>query len=116
MEMSQITKIEDGFLYYEDGGIERKINLKTSADRYWELFHKQRFGDKLFRRKSKNRYVGVKEFGGISDLKYFKIYDEREKYCFQMMVTDDNREEAWKFFHDMNEKLRRQGYFLFDYA
>jgi hypothetical protein len=77
-QIESITRIENGFLYFNDEKTERAISLKVSADRWWEIHHKHRFGDGIFRRKKKHRHAGVKEVAGTGEIRYFKLYDEQE--------------------------------------
>ena len=112
----RITKIERGCLFFDDGGTEKAIDLKTSADRWWETFHKPRFGDKIFGRKKKNRYAGVKEFGGVSDVRYFKLFDETEEYCFQISLEDKDMNEVLAVLQDINRQINQEGYWLYDWA
>ena len=116
LRFDQITKIERGGLFFDDGGTEKRIDLQTSADRWWEIHHKPRFGDAVLRRKKKNRYAGVKEFGGVSDVRYFKLFDETEEYCFQICLAEHNPAEILPILQDINARINKEGYWLYDWA
>lgn len=51
VDFSQITKIEEGKVFFLDDGVEKNIVLKVSADSWYESFHKSRFIDRVFRKK-----------------------------------------------------------------
>lgn len=115
-QIESITRIENGFLYFYDEKTERAISLKVSADRWWEIHHKHRFGDGIFRRKKKNRYAGIKEFAGTGEIRYFKLYDEREEYCFEASLKETGLQKLLPVLQDINERIRLQGYWLYDWA
>ena len=47
MDFSQITRIEDGKVFFLDDGVEKNIVLKVSANSWYESFHKSSFIDKI---------------------------------------------------------------------
>lgn len=114
--IEKITKIEDGCLFYDDNGTERRISLRTSADRWWDLYHKPDLADRLLGRKKRNKYAGVKVFGGVSDTRYFKLFDQTEEYCFEIRIGERSLSEILPILQSVNEKLRLQGYRLMDWA
>ena len=70
----------------------------------------------ILRRKKKNRYCGVKEFGGVSDVRYFKLFDETEEYCFQFFLTERDPAEILPILQDINARINKAGYWLYDWA
>ena len=72
-ELTDITRIDKEQLYYMDEGVEKAFDLRTSANRWWDLYHKTSLLDKLFGRKKKNIYVGEKYFC-VDGVAYFKFF------------------------------------------
>ena len=115
MNISQITKVDGGYLFFFEDDIEKKINLKESSEIWYSLSHKDTFLDKLLGKRKKNIYAGIKNFC-IDGIAYIKLYDNNHEYCFEMIVSEDNLADRRKEWDEINCKLNRQGYWLLDWS
>lgn len=113
MELTDILRIDKEQLYYVEKGVEKAIDLRESANRWWDLYHKISLFDKLFSRKKKNIYVGEKYFC-IHGRSYIKFFDIDTEYCFQMNVSIDDLKEKRQIWEDINLMLHKQGFWLYD--
>ena len=114
--LSKIKKIEAGFLFYEVDGKQRKIDLKQSAQLWWDKHNKPSVFDIIFRKKYKNIYAGDKKF----DLEnpYICLYAGDDEIVFADKLTADfdtsDLCELRAFWDEINVELNKQGYWLFD--
>jgi hypothetical protein len=114
MDFSQIKKIENGQLFFSDLDNERSIDLRKSAQICYEFFNKSTVVDKLFRKKEKNIYTGIKNFN-IDGKAYITLFGENEKYIFEMDVNENNRSKQTEIWNYTNIKLNEQGFWLLDW-
>lgn len=115
VDFSQITRIEDGKVFFLDDGVEKNIVLKVSANSWYESFHKSSFIDKIFRKKTKNVYAGIKNFC-IDGMAYIKFYDKDNEYRFEMKVEKTNLDKKREEWERINIALHNQGYWLLDWS
>ena len=58
----------------------------------------------------------MKEFGGVSDVRYFKLFDETEEYCFQIALAGRDMNEILALLQGVNARINKAGYWLYDWA
>lgn len=115
MNISQITKIEDGQVFYLEHNIEKTINLKKSSEIWYDFFHKDTFLDKILKKRKKNIYAGIKNFC-IDGISYIKLFDTDCEYLFEIEVNENNLIERRKEWDEINCKINGQGFWLFDWS
>lgn len=113
-DFSQITKIENEQVYYCEEGTEQAISLVDSADIWYDTNHKDSFADKLFGKRKKNQYAGIKSFV-TKGTAYINLYGKNCEYCFTMHVNENNLIDKRKEWDELNTKLNNQGYSLLDW-
>ena len=113
MNIADIVNADKTHLYFTENGTEKTINLKNSADTWWDMKHKASLKDILLRKKQKNIYVGEKFFC-IDGISYIKFFDSGTEYYFEMYVSSDELREKRHIWDKINIMLNKQGYWLFD--
>ena len=86
VDFSQITRIEDGKVFFLDDGVEKK-----------------------------NVYAGIKNFC-IDGMAYIKFYDKDNEYRFDMKVEKTNLDKKREEWERINIALHNQGYWLLDWS
>lgn len=115
--LSSVAEIEAGLLYFIDGTEKRFIDLRKSADIWWDHYHRRpSFADWLLRRKAKNIYAGGKNF--CTDKPYIRFYDGEDEFVFSEALPKNASEEERRRFRErwesINIALNKQGFWLFD--
>lgn len=114
--LSAIKKIEDGVLFFEADGMQNKIELKQSAEVWWDKHHKFSLLDVMLKKKQKNIYVGDKCFN--LNKTYIRLYSNNNEIVFEKAIPEDFDTsdvcELMAYWEDVNGKLNRQGFWLFD--
>lgn len=118
LDMDSIIRISDTLLKYKDNeNVEQIINLKESADIWWEKHNKSTLLSKLLRKKQKNIYAGNKAFC-IGETSYIELYTKNKqiRFTFKVPYTTEQSvimpfQEKWD---ELNIALHKEGYWLFD--
>lgn len=113
MNISDITRIEDGKLYFAEGDGEHALDLRTSADALFDAYYKSHFWDKFLGTRRKNIYVGAREFV-VDGTASIVLFDKTYKYEFEMEVNQENVIECRERWHEINCGLNAQGFWLLD--
>ena len=115
-DLDCVQGVQAGTLLYEDGGEIKKINLKKSAELWWDKRHKTTFMAVLLRKRARNVYVGDKRFNYAEP--YIRTYvEEGEIFFTKKFPPEVDASEASEFrtwWNDVNRCLNQQGYWLFD--
>ena len=115
-ELNCIQGIRDGkFLYTDEGSIE-KIDIKKSAEIWWDKHHKSTLMDIVLKKRAKNKYAGDKWFNFTEP--YIRLYVGGDEMIFKKKIPDEvDTSDACEFrmwWDDINISLNQQGYWLFD--
>ena len=114
-DLSLIDKIEDGYIFFTVSTMQNRINIKESACIWWELHNKNSFINTILRKKEKNVYAGDKCWGWNFYKPYIRLYSGNDEIIFYKQISDDfDIDELHKIWSDINSKLNKQGYWLFD--
>lgn len=111
-----IKAIRDGAVLCEKEGHIEKIDIKKSAERWWDIHHKESVMDKLFRKKARNIYTGDKCFNFSEP--YIRLYEAENEIVFRKRFPEDvDTSDACEFkmwWDQINMDLHQMGYWLFD--
>lgn len=114
--LSSVAEIEAGRLYFIDGTEKRFIDLRKSADSWWEYHFRPTLPDRLLRKKAKNIYAGCKNF--CTDKPHIRFYDVEDEFIFSYALSENASEEESRRFRErwdsINIALNKQGFWLFD--
>ena len=115
-DFSCIQGIGDGmFLYTDEGNIE-KIDIKKSAEIWWDEHHKSTIKDIILKKRVKNKYAGDKCFNFTEP--YIRLYADGDEIIFKKKFPDEvDTSDACEFrmwWDDINAKINQFGYWLFD--
>lgn len=111
-----IGGIRGGVVLYEDNGKIVKIDIKESAEYWWEIHHKQTIIDRLSKKKYKNKYAGDKCFNFVES--YIRLYTEEDEIIFKKKFPQElDTSDACEFrmyWDRINQDINKSGYWLFD--
>ncbi len=114
--MNCVQGIHSGMLIYEEDEKTEKIDLKKSAELWWDKHHKATLMDILLRKRAQNIYVGDKCFNFSEP--YIRLYVEKDEIIFTKRFPDEvdtsDASEFRTWWDDINRRLNQQGYWLFD--
>ncbi len=114
-DMSCLRGVREGMLLYEYNGKNEKIDIKKSAEIWWDKHHKSSVMDVLLK-KSKNKYAGDKCFNFTEP--YIRLYVGEDEMIFLKKFPDEvDTSDACEFrmwWDDINTRLNQLGYWLFD--
>jgi len=115
-DLSSIKGVKDDALIYDVGGEVKKIDIKQSADIWWDIHNKPSIGDIIFRRKSKNKYAGGKRFN-FTEL-YIRVYAGEDEIVFKKSLSEEldssDACELRQWWDQINFLLNQDGYWFFD--
>ena len=115
-DFSCIQGIRDGMLFYEYNGRNEKIDIKKSAEIWWDKHHKSTLMDIVLKKRAKNKYVGDKCFNFAES--YIRLYTGEDEMIFKKKFPDEvDTSDACEFrmrWDDINICLNQLGYWLFD--
>lgn len=108
--------ISNGYLLYEDNGKVEKIDIKKSAEIWWEMHHKSSVWDVLLKKKTKNKYAGGKHFNFAEP--YIRLYIGEDEIIFKEKLPEElDSSDACEFrmwWDKINMDFNQLGYWLFD--
>lgn len=111
-----IKAIRDGAVLCEKEGHIEKIDIKKSAERWWDIHHKESVMDKLFRKKARNIYAGDKCFNFSEP--YIRLYAAEDEIVFRKKLPEEaDTSDACEFkmrWDQIKTDLHQTGYWLFD--
>ncbi len=112
-DLNCIQGIRDGmFLYTDEGSIE-KIDIKKSAEIWWDKHYKSTLMDIVLKKRTKNKYAGDKCFNFTEP--YIRLYVGEDEMIFTKKFSDEvDTCEFRMWWDDINISLNQQGYWLFD--
>lgn len=118
LSINSIISISNTLLKYKDNeNIEQIIDLKKSADIWWEMYHKNNLLSKIMRKKQKNKYAGNKVFT-IGKTSYIELYTKNKQIRFTLEVPYTKDQSVLMLFREkwdeINTALHKEGYWLFD--
>lgn len=115
-DFSCIQGIRDGMLFYEYNGRNEKIDIKKSAEIWWDKHHKSTLMDIVLKKRAKNKYAGDKCFNFAKP--YIRLYAGEDEMIFKKEYPDDvDTSDACEFrmwWDDIKICLNQLGYWLFD--
>lgn len=115
-DMNCLQGIRDGMFLYEYNGKIEKIDIKKSAEIWWDKHHKSTIIDVLLKKRAKNKYVGDKYFNFTEP--YIRLYAREDEIIFMKKFPDElDTSDACEFrmwWDDINIGLNQLGYWLFD--
>lgn len=109
--LRNIHDIQSGKLVYlDENNLEKQIDLKKSAEIYYDMHYKNNFMDILLSRKRKNRYVGDR-FWNMKEC-YIRLYNQEGEIKFLENISDYS--EIRTLYCSIRNEIQKQGYWLFD--
>ena len=115
-DMNYLKGVRDGMFLYEYNGTNETIDIKKSAEIWWEKHHKSTIKDIILKKRVKNKYAGDKCFNFTEP--YIRLYaggDEvifKNKFPEEVDTSDVCEFRMW--WDDINAKINQLGYWLFD--
>lgn len=115
-DLSSIKGVKDDALLYNVNGEINKIDIKQSADIWWDIHNKPSLWDIFLRRKSKNKYAGGKKFNFTEP--YIKMYAGEDEIVFKKSLSEEldssDACELRLWWDEINFSLNQNGYWFFD--
>ncbi len=115
-DINCIQGIRDGIFLYTDGVNIEKIDIKKSAEIWWDKHHKSTLMDIVLKKRAKNKYAGDKCFNFAES--YIRLYTGEDEIIFKKKFPDEvDTSDACEFrmwWDDINICLNQLGYWLFD--
>lgn len=115
-DLTTIISVQDCELIYDAGTGIQRINLKESADIWWDLHYKNTLRTFLLGKKRKNIYAGDKCFDFSHP--YIKVYAGKDEFLFQKEIPEDyETSDACEFrawWDEINAAMNHCGYWLCD--
>ncbi len=91
------------------------IDIKKSAEIWWDKHHKSSVMDVFLKKRAKNKYAGDKCFNFIE--LYIRLYVGEDEIVFKKKFPDEvDTSDACEFrmwWDDINAKINQWGYWLF---
>ncbi len=116
LNIESIQGVFDGMLLYEDNGEIVKIDIKKSAELWWDIHNRSTIMDILLKKRAKNKYAGDKCFAYTEA--YIRMYADEDEITFKKKFPDEwETGDACEFrmwWDQMNRDLNKLGYWLFD--
>ena len=115
-EMNCVQGVRDGMFIYQDNGVIEKIDIKKSAELWWDKHYRSTIVAVLLKKRTKNKYAGDKCFNFTEP--YIRLYvgkDEiifKEKFPVEVDTSDACEFGMWC--DDINKGFNQLGYWLFD--
>lgn len=115
-DINCIQGIRDEIFLYTDGVNIEKIDIKKSAEIWWDKHHKSTLMDIVLKKRAKNKYAGDKCFNFAES--YIRLYTGEDEIIFKKKFPDEvDTSDACEFrmwWDDINICLNQLGYWLFD--
>lgn len=103
-------------VYLDENNLEEQVDLKKSAEIYYDMHYKHNFIDILLRTKRKNRYVGDR-FWSMKEC-YIRLYNQEGEIKFIAQISGDENtsdySEIRTLYCSIRNEIQKQGYWLFD--
>lgn len=115
-ELGSIKGVQNGALLYDNGGKTEKVDIKQSADIWWNIHNKPSILDIFLRRKSKNKFAGDKCFNFVQP--YIRMYAGEDEIIFKETLPEEldssDACELRQWWDMINFSMNQAGYWLFD--
>ena len=115
-DMNCLQGVRDGMFLYEYNGKNEMIDIKKSAELWWDKHHKRTIKNVLLKKRVKSKYAGDKCFNFIEP--YIRLYAGEDEIVFKKRFPDElDTSDACEFrmwWADINIRLNQLGYWLFD--
>lgn len=115
-DFCRIQGVCDGMLLYEDNGQIVKIDIKKSAELWWDYHNRNTIMDILLRKHVKNKFAGDKCFAYTEA--YIRLYADDKEILFKKKFPDEwDTNDACEFrtwWKRINSDFHKLGYWLFD--
>ena len=76
-----IKGVSTGMLLYENNGEMAKIDIRKSAETWWDLHNRNTIMNILLKRRAKNKFAGDKCFAYTEA--YIRLYADRNEILFE---------------------------------
>lgn len=111
-----IQGVSAGMLLYEDNGEIAKIDIRKSAEIWWDLHNRNTIIDILLKKRAKNKFAGDKCFAYKEA--YIRMYADEDQIIFEKKFPDEwdanGAHEFRMWWEQINRDLNELGYWLFD--
>ena len=111
-----IKGVCDGMLLYEDNGQIVKIDIRKSAEFWWDCHNRNTIMDILLRKRVKNKFAGDKCFAYTEA--YIRLYADEKEILFKKKFPNEwDTNDACEFrmwWERINSDFHKLGYWLFD--
>lgn len=115
-EMNCVQGVREGMFIYQNNEKIEKIDIKKSAEFWWDKHYKSTIMSVLLKKRAKNKYAGDKCFNFTEP--YIRLYAGENEIIFKERFPDEvDTSDACEFrmwFDDINKGLNQLGYWLFD--
>ncbi len=111
-----IKGVSTGMLLYENNGEMAKIDIRKSAETWWDLHNRNTIMNILLKRRAKNKFAGDKCFAYTEA--YIRLYADGKEILFKKKFPDEwDTNDACEFrtwWEQINSDFHKLGYWLFD--
>lgn len=111
-----IQDVSAGMLLYENNGETAKIDIRKSAETWWDLHNKNTIMNILLKKRAKNKYAGDKCFTYTEA--YIRLYADGNEILFEKKFPNEwDTNDAHGFrtcWEQINRGFNKLGYWLFD--
>lgn len=111
-----IQGVSTGMLLYENNGEIAKIDIRKSAETWWDLHNGNTIMNILLKRRAKNKFAGDKCFAYTEA--YIRLYADGNEILFEKKFSnewDTNDAHGFRtWWEQINRDFNKLGYWLFD--
>jgi len=111
-----IKGVGTGMLLYENNGEIAKIDIRKSAETWWDLHNRNTIMNILLKRRAKNKFAGDKCFACTEA--YIRLYADGNEILFEKKFPNEwDTSDAHEFrtwWEQINRDFNKLGYWLFD--
>lgn len=111
-----IKGVSTGMLLYENNGEIAKIDIRKSAETWWDLHNRNTIMNILLKRRAKNKFAGDKCFAYTEA--YIRLYADGNEILFEKKIPnewDTNDAHGFRiWWEQINRDFNKLGYWLFD--
>ncbi|MDO4304614.1 MAG: hypothetical protein Q4D94_11950 [Bacillota bacterium] len=111
-----IKGVGTGMLLYENNGEIAKIDIRKSAETWWDLHNRNTIMNILLKRRAKNKFAGDKCFAYTEA--YIRLYADGNEILFVKKFPnewDTNDAHGFRtWWEQINRDFNKLGYWLFD--
>lgn len=111
-----IQGVSTGMLLYENDGEIAKIDIRKSAETWWDLHNRNTIMNILLKRRAKNKFAGDKCLAYTEA--YIRLYADGNEILFEKKFPnewDTNDAHGFRtWWEQINRDFNKLGYWLFD--